>query len=543
MSILDLEVAAPLQGYKPRRSKRTLGDPGTYPAGLLSGQSSGGFAAAKINRLTTDFIGQSRSADQDLQGDNRQLRARARKLALDTPFIRKFLASLVQNVVGPAGILMQSKITGLNGKTTAETTRINQRIEEEWNRWCRVGNCTADGRFSWVELQQMAIKNCGREGENLVKFVLGRDFNAAGIALQPIDNDQLDDTMMQADGAGGEIRMGVEVTQYRRPVAYHLWSGHPNDTVSNNRTRLRVPAPEIVHTAVWERPGQTRGYTWIAAAMLAINQFQRYEEAVIVAARASAAKFGVIETEYAEGMFGDDEDEEGSDINSDGTQYMSGDAGEFLDLGVGKQLKFTDPRFPTNTHKDFTQTMLRNIATGLLEQYPSIGNDLEGVNFSSIRAGMLEYRDSMRVIQRWFVDHFCWPIFKRWLEMALLTVLSDITLTPQQREQFAWRARGWDWVDPVKDADAAILRLGNAFSSYSDELGLLGKDFEATMEERAKEQKFIEDLQTRFGLKNPVVLGTDLAGDQGGKGVAAGDESAAATAAGGTKATAKPGGK
>jgi hypothetical protein len=64
-------------------------------------------------------------------------------------------------------------------------------------------------------------------------------------------------------------------------------------------------------------------------------------------------------------------------------------------------------------------------------------------------------------------------------------------------------------------------------STYAKDLGSQGLDFEEVMDERAREQKYIEGLQEKFGLRNPVVLGTDLAGDQAGKGVAAGDEGAA----------------
>ena len=526
---LDLTIDKRIEGTKPR--KRTLGDPGTFPSSLLGGSGgsggSGGFAAAKWNRLTMDFAAQSRSADQDLQGDNKPMRGRARNLALNSGFVRKFLAMVVQNVVSPKGILLQARVKGVNGADTAESKRINQRIEEEWLRWGRVGRCTADGRFSWVEMQQLAIKAWARDGEALTKKAYSKDlkqYNGVGFALQPLDADQLDDSLLQSIGNGAEIRMGVEVDQYRRPLAYHLWDEHPQDTISRSRQRRRIPASEIIHTAMWERPGQTRGYTQLCAAMLAMNQYGRYEEAVVVAARASAAKFGTIETAWPEGYAPDEEDESGSGTNGDGTEYMSGDTGEVMKLAVGESFKFTDPRFPTNTHKDFTQTMIRNIATGLLVSYPSLANDLEGVNFSSIRAGLLEERDCWRIIQRWFIDHFCQPVFDAWLPMALLTVLSDITLSQAQREQVEWRPRGWPWVDPEKDAAATILRLGNGMDTYANALAEQGMDFEAVMDERAREQKYIEDLQERFQLKYPVVLSTDLAGDAGGKGMAPGDE-------------------
>lgn len=518
MSILDLHRAAPLEGYKGRNEvraekaakrqalmKRALGDPGTIPSSLLGGSGGGSFLAARVNDITRDFIGKNASADSELWGDGRRMRARARDLSVNSPFGRKFLANLSQNVVGPGGILMQAKVRNEYGQDTAATKRINKRIEEEWARWCKKGRATADGKFSWLGLQHLVIKNCGREGENLVKDVYGREFNQVGYALQMLDNDQLDDTMMQQLDNGNQVRMGVEVNGYMRPIAYHLFSGHPQDMLSRNRDRVRVPADQITHTAVFERPGQSRGYTWMAAAISPMNQLNRYEEAVIVAARASAAKFFAIQQQAAEGWSPEDEDDEAADDSS----VYTAEAGEGWKLDPGQTLNFIDPRFPSPNHKQFMQAMLRSIATGLLTDYPTLANDLEGVNFSSIRAGMLDTRDCYRIIQQWFIEYFCEPIFQKWLRMALLTVLKDVQLSEVQREQISWKPRGWDWVDPLKDAQAIVLKLRAGLITYADALATLGLDFEETMTERAMEQAFIEALG--------IQLETDITGDLGGE--------------------------
>ena len=525
MPILDLAGAAPL--FPRKTGKRTLGAPGTLPAGLLSGSAAGqgGFAAAKRTRLNADLDSRSRSADQDLYGDNLRLRGIARNLAINSPFGRKFLQMVKQNVIGEAGILLKSTVRSVNGKDTDQTAYINKRIDDEWKKWSRRGRCTACGRFSLADLQLQAIANIAREGENLVKFAYGRQFNETGFALQPLDNDQLDDSMMQQLADNAEIRMGVEVDQYRRPLAYHLWGGHPFDLMGNrNRERKRIPASEIVHTAVFERPGQTRGYTWMTAAILAMNQYNRYDEAVVVAARNAASSFATIESQVAEGSFADDEDEDGDNTNGDGTEYRSVEAGEMMRLAPGETLNYTDPRFPTNTHKEYTQTVLRNIASGLLVMYPSLANDLEGVNFSSIRAGLIDERDMWRIVQRWFAECFLGPIRMGWLRMALLTTLSDITLTPDQMEQYSARGRGWDWVDPAKDAQAIILKLGEGLTTYEIECSKLGHDWMELAQQRKREQDYFASIG--------VVYGVDITGDQGGKGVAAGDEKEASEVAG-----------
>jgi lambda family phage portal protein len=524
LTLLDLTEAKEQRLFPPASKKRTM-SPESVPS-ILGNAGQTGFAAAKINRLTEDFLASSRSADQDLFGDNRRLRARARKLAIDNPYVRKFLAMVVQNVVGPKGIQLQAKIVNANGKSTAATKKISQRIETEWNRWCQLGSCTADGRFTLAELQVMALKNVAREGENIVKYVYGREFNSTGFALQPLDNDQLDDTLMTITGDNNEIRMGVEVNQYRRPLAYWLWDGHPYDILGMGRIRRRVPASQVLHSFVIERPAQTRGYTWMAPAILDMNMLGKYYEAELVAARASAAKFAVIQQAGGEGYTGEDEDAEGADTNSDNTLRMSANAGEIPVLDEGQTLNYIDPKHPTQAFKDFSKTCLRAIASGLLVSYPSLANDLEGVNFSSIRAGLLDERDSWRVIQAWFINHFLVPIYRAWLQMAKLTVLADLNLSDEQWEQVAWKARGWEWVDPQKDAAATILRLQNGISTYADELGVFGRDFEETIDERAREQKYIENAGVKLGtdIRGINDSADDVAGGTDGAGNAAGEE-------------------
>lgn len=504
MPILDLAGAEKIRFAEPEPkpvavpATRTLApSPGMIGSG---GGNGAQFAAARYSRLTGDFNNGNTSADLALSGGNRTMRVRGRDLATNSGFITKFLAMGAQNVIGPAGILLQAKVRGKGGKITAESTQANLRIEQEWNKWCRRGRCTADGQFSLAAYQRMAVKNYLREGENIVKLVYGRQFNEACIALQPLDNDQLDDSYNMRGADNSEIRMGVEVDQYRKPQGYWLFSGHPGDINGGSRERQRIPAKFIIHSFQPERPAQTRGFTPLAPVMLDVKQFEGWDEATLVAARWAAAKMAVIQSQVAEGGYegdGEEEEEETPDVSG-------GTPGEMFRTAPGEVLNFIDPKYPTNTYRDFSRTKIRKIATGLLVSYPSLGNDLENVNFSSIRAGLLDERDHWRILQRWVIEHLLQPIYDAWLAMARLTVLSDLSLTEDQWQMIIWRARGWEWVDPVKDAAAAILRLQNGLSTYARELAAIGLDFEETMDERALEQKFISQLK--------LVLGTDITG-------------------------------
>lgn len=498
MELIRLNLEAPQRQAAPQKRSTTMTPQNT--AAILGNGGVGGFEAARANRLLGDWIASSRSADQDLFGDNRKLRARARKLELNNPIFAKFLQMLQQNITGPAGVLMQAKVWNKTGTQLSKT--INRRIESAWVRFCHLGNPTADGGMSMVDLQHLAVRNCGREGENLIKAVYGKQY-FCGITFQLVDNDQLDDTMMQRNGQN-EIRMGVEVDQYRRPMAYYLWDGHPFDFLAPGRRRVRVPATDVIHSFIRRRPGQTRGYCWAAPSLWAMQMLEKYAEAEMVAARIAAAKFAVIEQEGGDGYTGEDEDSAGADTNADNTLRMSGDPGTGLVLDPGQKLNFVDPKHPTQAFEPFMKAALRLVASGMLVAYPNLANDLENVNFSSIRAGLLDERDSWRILQRWYIDHFLWPLYTKWIQMALLTELADLNLTPEQYLSVAWKARGWDWVDPLKDGQATILKLQNGLSTYAAELAAQGLDFEEVIDERAREQAYIDSKK--------IKLGTDIKG-------------------------------
>lgn len=61
------------------------------------------FAGAAVNRLTTSMASWSGSVNMDLDGNNVILRARARALAQDNEYGRRFLSQVAGNIVGRTG--------------------------------------------------------------------------------------------------------------------------------------------------------------------------------------------------------------------------------------------------------------------------------------------------------------------------------------------------------------------------------------------------------------------------------------------------------
>jgi lambda family phage portal protein len=457
------------------------------------------FSAAQQNRFTFDWATSVLSRDQKLWQDLRKLRARARELADNDPLAAKFLSLCVANISGPRGIQLQAKVKNLRGDTRA--TGLNEQIESEWKKWGRRGTCTVDGTMSFADLERLFVRTVAMDGEFLCLLKVAD--NPWGFSIQVVDVDQLDSTYSVPPNRGqNEIRMGVELDKFRKPVAYWLWTEHPNEWSTSDRNRVRVPAESVIHTFLPDSARQSRGLPWMTPAMYQMNMLKGYEEAAITAARVAACQSFAIETKDS----GEDDAFEGDGENLDGTTALELTPGGGIRLGPGETLTSITPNHPTTNYGQFVKECKRNIATALGVSYTSLADDLEGVNFSSIRAGLLNERDMWRVRQKFAIGQFHRRINAAWLASSVLSGRIDLSVRDEEEvlEQLEWHPRGWDWVDPKNDQNANVLAVQNGYTTRTRILAERGYDLEETLTELAEEEKLIQ----RLGLN----LGTDTVG-------------------------------
>jgi lambda family phage portal protein len=140
----------------------------------------------------------------------------------------------------------------------------------------------------------------------------------------------------------------------------------------------------------------------------------------------------------------------------------------------------------------FMRTELHKFATGVGLTYEQITGDLKGVNYSSIRAGMLEFRRSCEQFQYMvLVQQGCQPIMRRWLDEAVLAGKLDLPgyfEDPYPYQQVDWVTPGWEWVDPLKEAQAAQMDVRNGFISRSMVIRSRGLDPSVVDEQQVQER-------------------------------------------------------
>lgn len=472
------------------------------------------YTGANGGRLFADFIASSFSADSELKHGLPVLRNRSRDLARNNEYAKRFLNLIKTNVVGEKGFSIQ--VRARNNDRTLDAAG-NAIIENAFKAWGRMGSCEVSGRMSWLDCQRFAAEGLARDGEVFVKKVRNRQFRD-GFTLQFIEPDLIDNEKHgRNENNGNEIRMGVELDSFHRPVAYYVLTSHPNDDFQASvraRKHTRVPAEQMMHIFMPTRTHQTRGEPFMAAAISTLKHLDGWREASLVAARASAAKFGVITTPSGDEFVGDEETDEGMDV-------ISFEPASVHQLPAGHNFEMVDPKHPTSSFAEFETAMLRGVASALNVSYTSLANDLTGVSYSSIRQGAIEERDHYKMLQSFLVQHFCEPVFRAWLDSALDFGNVPIPLTKYDKfaDNVHFRGRGFAWVDPMKEINAAVTAINNGLISMNDVAANYGRDVEELFAQIQSDKEMAERYGLKmafepFGMKLPAEPDIEGGGDE-----------------------------
>jgi|TARA_R100000081_G_C4819215_1_gene178003 lambda family phage portal protein len=468
------------------------------------------YTGANTGRLFSDFISSSTSADAEIKDQLRILRERSRDLSRNDPYITRFLNLMISNIVGHNGIRVSVKGRDPNGNLDILANRV---IEQEFKTWSKLGNCTLNGRQSFLDCQKLFVETLMRDGEVLIRHSFPKD-SKYKYKIQFLEADHLDEQKNEINPkTKNKIKMGVEVDGNDKPVAYWLFKDHPYDnTYRTGHDHIRVPAEEIIHAYIPSRPEQTRGVPHTASSIPQIKMLNGYLEAEITAARVSASKMGFFTSPDGDGYVGEEYEDEYTPI-------MEAQAGSFEQLPAGMDFKSFDPDHPSTAFPTFTTQVLRGIASGLNISYHALTNDLSSVNYSSLRAGALEDREMYKVYQKFVIDHFIRPVYEKWLEMAIssgsiiINKENGIPLPIERFDKFSlsttFIGRSFQWVDPQKEMNASINGMQNGLVTYQDVQANYGRDVEELFEQHEREEKLAEQYGIKtafqpFGIKLPI---------------------------------------
>lgn len=458
------------------------------------------YAAANNDNMIYSWTHYKYTSDQIIEKYAEQLVSRSCEQYMNNPYARRFATLLKDNVIGDTGIIPQGRSKDTNGKLDEAA---NTAIEQAWAEWSKV--CDVTGKNNLTNLWKLLIVTCAREGEGLIRIVTGKYAGPWGFGLQLIDPRRLDIKKNEILENGNYIRFGIEYNKYGKPVNYYIrkyseeWR---NYTYANDPYEV-IPADEIIHGFISEYIDQKRGIPWYSTSLMRMYMLGGFEEAAVEHARAGACQMGFIKPPTDPEGYEEEDEEAPRDIDIEATPAT------FKQLPPGYEVQAFNPNYPNGEFDNFTKAALRGISVGLGAGYSSISGDLSSVNFSSLRQGILDERETWKGLQEWFISTFTSPIFEKWLKYSLL--FSKIRcnggyLKPERIDKYrevSWTVKRWSWVDPVKDINSASISVKNGFRSRSDVIRELGHDPDEVFNEIEEENKTLE--QKGILLKDEVI--------------------------------------
>jgi|TARA_R100001530_G_scaffold47605_1_gene35800 lambda family phage portal protein len=464
------------------------------------------FASAKYDNLFYGWRGTDLSADKELINNLQTMRNRVRQVCNDDVYARKFLSMVKSNVIGSDGIILQSKAKQDDGSFDTNDIRL---IESAWKEWgAEKRFCSADRRLNWRDMQRIVVETLARDGECFIRMIRSAD-NPFSFSLFVMEGDWFDLRRNYVLDDKRVIRMSIEQNSFGEPLAYYQLTHAPENGNSNFVGEAeRVPVDEIIHVYMMERPGQSRGIPWMNTALRGLEMLHQYHESELVASRIGSSSMGFFTSPDAQGYTGTDKD-------PDGNLIQEFQPGTFQQLPDGVEFTPFTPNHPTNAFPTFVKSILRSISSGLGVSYNAISSDLESVNFSSIRAGVMEERIVWQTLQNFMIEHFCKPVFKNWLRMAIAS--GKLPLPMQKIEKFeevSWVPRGWSYVDPLKEINAHKVAVEMGVESLSEIASSKGKDLVEIFEQIKREKELAESLGISLPSANETTEKIEVEDDE-----------------------------
>lgn len=435
------------------------------------------------------------SASSEIQYGLAPLRNAARDLVRNNPHAHRAMRVIRSHVAGEG---MRPRAIFDERTDKDEAKRLKLVARDQWARF--VENCDVEGRLDFYGQQRLGMGSVVESGEYLRLWFLVRENGTWFWRCRILEGDYLDHQRNEVLADGGRIVQGVEFDAIGRRVAYHLHKTDPGDRFGVSlRSRMdvvRIEAEFVDHVYEVLRPGQVRGVSWFAPVAVTLSDIDELAEAELVRKKLEACIAGVITNTNEDALPGAGAgiaaatDDEGSPLtDSAGNPVERLQPGMFLHARQGWSIEYQTPT-ASEGMSEHMRERLHAVAAGVGTTYAQMTGDLSGANFSSMRAGTLEFN---RLVDGWQSDLMIKqsgiPAWQRVMRLAVaqgrLPFVPRAAFTPPRRP----------WVDPLKDIKAAREEVEAGWASDQDMIERTGRDPEDVIAERREWREMTAEFE------------------------------------------------
>lgn len=469
-----------------------------------SARTGNPYVGASTGRRAFGWNPTKNGANTNLWSNLDVLRARCRDQVRNDPWALSAADTFESQIVG----------SGIAPHWVIDNQSKKAEIEDKFDIWARSTKADKDGRYSFYGMQALWAREIYEAGEVFIRrwirsqAKIDRFRLPLGLQLQTLESEQLPIneviSSMQSD-TGNRIRCGIEFDGDEDRVAYHFYRHHPGETTfypADGLDTVRVKAENIVHAFKPLRAGQLRGQPHLATVLSLLYELDQYSDDAVLKKRIQTLFVGFIKKSSLTGdILPQDNSNPPTDpisvnpVTGSVTRVANSpiEGGTMQVLGEGEDITF--PSLPAeNDLESFYNVQLHRLAVGCGLTYEQLTGDLRGVNLSSIRAGLLDFRRKAEQLQlNIFVAQLVQPVVAEWwLEEAVFSgqiKLIGYTTDRSKFQNISWGLPGWPWTDPVKDAQAAELEIKMGTDSRENIVAKKGGDATTIDKQQADDNK------------------------------------------------------
>ena len=512
MNLIDNLVAVfnPQKGVERFKARRKLEI-------LNTGYSNHGASTTKKTMIGWQSAGGG--VKKDIYKNRKKLVERSRDLYMGVATATGALKTINTNVIG-SGLRLKAAIDNETiGISDEEAEKVKNLIEREFDLWAndKIDNL---GIMNFYQLQELVFLTVLMNGECFIKLnyfeTPKQPYNLKLEVLEP-DRVYTPNSLL----SDKSVVEGVKIDKNGRIEGYYISSEHPLDaTGAVTEKFIKVYGSEnqknIIHLLFTERPEQIRGIPVLSPVIEPLRQLGNYTEAELTAA--------VISGLYAVFIESDANNIEGADtgeleavendllVDSEDETTIELAPGMIASLNPGEKAKATNPGRPNAQFDPFVTSILRQIGSALEVPYELLIKHFTA-SYSASRAALLEAWKMFRKRREWFSENFIQPIYEEWLNEAYL--LGRVELKNYGTDFLidkAWCGSQWNGpsqgqIDPLKEANAAVIRINNGLSTRTRETAELnGGDFEQNVRILAKENKLLKETGVVINAETTKIL-------------------------------------
>lgn len=338
--------------------------------------------------------------------------------------------------------------------------------------------------------------------------------------VQIVDPDRISNPMGKPDSK--TLFKGRQLDRHGRMVGLHVRRSHPADASADPadsghdyvERETYWGRPTAFHWFVKRRAGMQRALTNLVTSLRHIKMLDSFDDKILQNAAVNAILATYLKTtmkpdEAAAHLAPAHEDEETGDEFSDFDLKL--DHYEEMELRVG------DQRVPILAPNDsiemarmanalppvdeFRNAFLRAFASALGVSFEQLSLDFSKSNYSSTRASIIEAWRQVVVERTLFTAHIASLIYDAVIEEAfaigLLQVPAGAPDFYEARSAYTactWTGPGMGWVDPLKEANAAVARKGGVLSTLDQESASQGGNWRDNVDQQALERLYCEKM-------------------------------------------------